>query len=282
MRFDWLSPHIPGQRGPEYPQKRSKGPEENVRSEYLRLAEAIEKYSDEVTEVTLKQALEDTKINQSEYDELLSELFAKLRLVSGHLTEVGIRLSEKVDHLSTDTITGLFKHELLKPELDQLLRELNPVGNIERRKKPLRGAVIVAIDVDNLKQWNSMHRSLGDRALQIISDSVRGVIKKNDYMFRRGDQSDEVLVIFRIDDTSDDILGSDFLSRMREAANGGFIEIDGKKLPVTAAVGYIILRPKESRSTDEILYAVDTKQQQDKEDKGVKEKRIREAQERLK
>ena len=59
------------------------------------------------------------------------------------------------------------------------------------------------------------------------------------------------------------------------------MKVDGKKMPITAAIGYLVLKPGESREVKQILDAIDETQRYNK-NPDIKNKRIEEATQRLK
>jgi|GEM_PF-5763220 len=173
------------------------------------------------------------------------------------------KLRDQVAELEVDPVTRLLKHNFLEHKLADLISILNSGGQYEN--KPLLGVVIMTLDLDDLKSLNSLGRHVGNKALKAIADALRGSTKAKDYICRLGDQSDEVVVVMPIDETlDDDLIRENIFNRVRDRVNSQFIEVDGQKIPITAAAGFLILRPGESRNVKEILIDVDAQQLSEK------------------
>jgi len=234
----------------------------------------------------LKRDLNAKLITKDQYNRLVSQLLAKQELIQSYLAPKAKELSTTVSELQTtvselqiDTVTGLMKHEALGSKLNELIKELNSTHY--GRKFPLRALLVVALDLDNLREWNKKGHPVGDEALRTLIRGVKRATREEDYLFRRGDKSDEIIVILRIQDELDDDKLIENVERIKVSANSNFIEIGGVKLPVTASVGYEIVRPGELRKAEDILGLVDAKESENKNNPALKEQRIREATMRL-
>lgn len=193
-------------------------------------------------------------------------------------------LKSQIVKFKTDPVTGLERNHLLNQKLKNLIEELN--HNTEGGESSLFAVMVVALDLDDLRKWNKHGHKVGDKALEIIASSIKRVIKNKDHAFRRGDKSDEIVVVMRIEKNLDDnTLKEVIFERLQRVVNAGFIEINenGEKIkePVTASADFIVLKPGESRSVDEILAEVDARQVADKENPQRKENRINKARELL-
>ncbi|MBI5139124.1 diguanylate cyclase [Candidatus Nomurabacteria bacterium] len=255
---------------------------EIVPSEAFTLLNEEMEHGDEVGFDDLEKALKDGLITRIEYENLEKRLKLQMESIKAGLTSAGIKMREDISRLENDAVTGLLKHEALNQRLEHLLSELNHPNKLERREPHLHAIMVFFMDLDNLKGWNNFSREAGDKALKTLVQSVQNVSHDGGAMFRRGDQSDEIIFILRIErEVSDDVLEKDVLNRVKSAANSGFVEVDGQKLPVTAAVGSLIIRPGDTRNASEILRDADKKQDEDKKTPGVKEARIKAAKARL-
>ncbi len=278
-----------GERGP------SKSSE--LQSEgFLMVSKGIE--NDEVDLDILDHALDSGQIKQSEHTQLHRKLTRRDELIKTAVTAGAIKIDEEKRQLENDKVTGLLKHELLIKRLTQLRKELNhpPLPLLENRPTKFQAIIVVVMDLDNLKTWNSLpedkpSRETGDRALRALVDSVNAVIHDGGVMYRRGDQSDELIVILKVESektVTNDSLKEGLLARIEEAANAGSIEVEEKKLPVTASIAYEIIRPDlpdapDDRTEEEILKEVDDRQNADKLlNPTSKAARIAAAEERLK
>lgn len=248
---------------------------EIVESRLLRLINS----GDSVDSALLKSALADKEITESQYIALANKLFEKYELVEEGLANVGKKLEARVEELGIDPVTKLFKHDLLEQKLSFLVKELNLED--KRRHSPLCAVMIMAIDLDNLRIWNIHGHSVGDKALRIVADSLKEATRANDCVFRLGDKSDEIVVVMRIEkDLNSDELEKIF-KNVQGVANSKYVEVGDEKVPVTVAMGYVVLKPGESRGNKEILNAADVNQTADKEPE-VKIQRIMKAKADLK
>lgn len=239
----------------------------------------------------LERALRDNEITESQYVALARKLFQRQELIEQGLSDTAIKLANKVEKLGIDPVTKLFKHDSLDKKLGDLIKELNFKPSLEHsgRQSPLHAVMIIALDLDDLRTWNNKYgHPVGDEALLTIANSLKTSTRDMDYifrrdveyMFRRGDKSDEIIVALRFDKNLQLDKLEEIFQHIRDSANAGYVEVNGKKLPVTAAAGYEILKQGEQRNIEQILKDVDAKQMEDKKPE-VKERRITEAKKRL-
>jgi len=234
--------------------------------------------SDSVDSTRLNSVLEVKRITQEEYVKLAQKLMKKSEWIEDELVNTGKKLGAQVEELEIDPVTKLSKRNLLEKKLSDLTEELNFESTSEKKRRfPLCAVMIIAIDVDNLKIWNDTYgHSMGDKALQIIANSLKEVTRDGDYIFRLGDKADEIIMAVRIEkELKPDELEKRF-KNIQNRINSKFIEINNSKLPVTAAAGYVILKPGESRNNEQILHAADVNQLADKAPE-VKKQRIEKA-----
>jgi GGDEF domain-containing protein len=108
---------------------------------------------------------------------------------------------EKAEYAYIDTVTGLSSFRALNEWLDkdEERQKNQPELSEEHRKTegsyPTFG-VIVCMDADGLGNANELGHEEGDRLLNCIADAGREVAHRpNDQIFRRGDKSDEIIII---------------------------------------------------------------------------------------
>jgi len=231
---------------------------------------------DSVDLARLDRAVEANSISRKEHAVLARKLLKRHEQVEEGLVGATKQLENKVEGLGIDPVTKLFKRDSLEQKLSNLIKELKKPILEQRRQPPFGSVMIVAIDLDNLKKWNSKGRLVGDKALLALADSVKRVIRDTDCAFRLGERSDEIIVILRFDKELDPDQLREKFEDIKTSINSGYIEVNGEKLPVTAAAGYEMLKTGESRNIEEILEAVDKNQLADKKEE-VKISRIERA-----
>ena len=243
-----------------------------------RLLDSLIDSSDSVDMARLDSALKIKQITQEEYIELARKLMKRSEWIEEELINTEKKRGAQVEELEIDPVTKLFKRNLLEQKLNDLIKELNFKSNSEKKRRfPLCAVMIISIDVDNLKIWNDTYgHSVGDKALQTIANSIKEIIRDGDYIFRLGDKADEIIVTMRIEkDLKPDKL-KEIFQNTKHKVSSKFIEINNLKLPVTAAMGYVILKPGESKSSEQILHAADLNQTADKAPE-IKKQRIEKA-----
>lgn len=244
-----------------------------MREDYNLLNHLIDS-SDSVDGTRLDGALATKRITQEEYIELAHKLMKKGEWVEEGLTNTAKKLEAQVEELEIDPVTKLFKHNLLERKLSNLIKELNLELFSEQRRQPHLFAVMVIVaDLDNLKTWNTYGHSVGNKALQTIANSLKEITRDNDYVFRLGDKSDEIVITLRIENDLPDDKLKEIFKNVQNAVNSKYLEIDNVKLPVTAATGYVVLKRGESRTNEEILHDADIIQTADKAPE-IKKQRI--------
>ena len=102
------------------------------------------------------------------------------------------RLIEKLEHLSrTDSLTGLMNRRALTNSL---------IYEMDRAKRYGAELALILCDIDNFKEINDMFgHDTGDRALQIVSATLKTILRKADFVGRYG--GDEFMLI--LPETSD-------------------------------------------------------------------------------
>ena len=256
---------------------------ESDKGEYVVLKRLIAS-SATMDSARLSKSYDEGKITLEQFKELAQDLFKRYEHSMDGLADTGIAQQKTIDELGIDPITGLKKLDSLAPELKALITELNfkPDTESKARHPKLYSLMVVALDIDNLRAFNNEKgHPVGDRALRTWADSIKKAVRDGDLVFRRGDKSDEFIVILRNEQEMDEEKIASAFSHIKNAANQSFIQIEGEKFPVTAAAGYVLVKPGDSRTPEKILAYADASQLQEKED-SVKKRRIEEALSRLK
>lgn len=228
----------------------------------------------------LKKARNSGEISLADFDTLASKLFERGEHVEEWLSKAAKKLDSKIEKLEIDPVTGLFKRAVFEEKLDALTRELNFDQRGDRRS-PLCAIMVVAIDLDDLRSWNNDYsHPTGDKALWTLARSIEKGIREKDSAFRLGDKSDEIVVIVRIESDVSDGKLEEIFQHLKKTTNSGSINVNGGKiLPVTAAMGYTVIKQGDSRSIAEILEGADLNQIADKspEAKTSRKEQAREA-----
>ncbi|MCC7160421.1 GGDEF domain-containing protein [Candidatus Nomurabacteria bacterium] len=212
-----------------------------------------------------------------------SSLEEKIKILEKKLEEA----NAKIEKLEKDPVTELFKFNVLEEKLNDSIEKLNfEKKEGKEQRPPIYAVVLMALDLDNLKEWNKYGHPVGDEALRTLANSLRAATKEEDRIFRRGDKSDEIVIVMEIGkDLSDEFIQKQIFERVKSVANNGFIEIgegeNKKKEPVTASVECIIIRPGGLKNVTEILSVVDAKQVKDKNNPENKQERINKARKAL-
>ena len=96
------------------------------------------------------------------------------------------QIIDKLEHLSnTDSLTGLMNRRALSVSL---------VYEMDRAKRYLSELSLILCDIDNFKEINDTHgHEMGDRALEIISTTLKTILRKTDLAGRHG--GDEFMLI---------------------------------------------------------------------------------------
>ena len=88
------------------------------------------------------------------------------------------------------------------------------------------------------------------------------------------------MAVFRIEKNLDESKLEEIFQKFKSKINSQSVTVEGVNLPVTAAMGYAVVREGGKVSADEVIHAADSNQISDK-DPEIKEKRVKEAMQRL-
>jgi diguanylate cyclase (GGDEF)-like protein len=164
---------------------------------------------------------------------------AKLLVREAATTFDNARLYDELRQLAyRDPLTGLANRSRLQDRVDHALERL-------RGRSPNHAAVLF-IDLDHFKHLNDRFgHAQGDRALQVIADRIRTIIRPGDTAGRLG--GDEFAILL------EDIEGPEVVAAVSERLLEGLaqpIEL-GDALPmVSASIGYALSGPDSTNSED--------------------------------
>jgi len=148
---------------------------------------------------------------------------------------------ERLEEMSrTDEMTGIgnrrFAYEILAKQIEMVKREQSSF-------------IVCYVDIDNLKTINDNHgHDEGDRLIKTVVNSLNGVIRGSDYLFRMG--GDEFLIIFqkaKVDDSEK------LIERIRKILNKQTI----CGMPIDFSFGFSEFNAECSLSTDELIKRAD-------------------------
>ncbi|MEK9182562.1 MAG: GGDEF domain-containing protein [Patescibacteria group bacterium] len=157
-----------------------------------------------------------------------------------------------------DSLTGLLAEGEVESRLDKLITELNFVG--EQRRSTLGAIMVVYLDLNDFKQINDQRgHAFGDQALVIFANRLRLVTR--DLIFRL--HGDEFLILMPIanDRTISDEVSKGIFKRLQAEINDNLSVED---LPISAAMGYIVLKKGERKSAKDLLHEADQKMYENK------------------
>lgn len=158
------------------------------------------------------------------------------------------RLEHRVqtsDYAAThDPLTDLINRREFVARLDAARERALQAGLVQ---------VLLFLDLDGFKQVNDTggHAS-GDELLQTLAAQMRNAVRQADSVARLGGDEFAVLLpdcpVDRGLEIADDLV--------RAVADSG-VEFEGRRLGVTASVGFVAIEPPEPSSTDELLRQAD-------------------------
>jgi diguanylate cyclase (GGDEF)-like protein len=177
----------------------------------------------------------------SERDVELAELLVREAAV----TFDNARLHEELRLLAfRDPLTGLANRARLQDRVDHALDRL-------RGRSPSRVALLF-IDLDHFKHLNDRFgHAKGDRALEVIADRIRAIIRPGDTAGRLG--GDEFAILL------EDVDGSEAVATVCERLLAGLsqaIELDDAAPIVSASIGYALSGP-DCRTSEALLRNAD-------------------------
>jgi diguanylate cyclase (GGDEF)-like protein len=183
------------------------------------------------------------------------EQFAKL---SAFLAEE----LEKRDGI--DPLTGVLDHSFFKSKIDGLIEKLNNPS--PENKNKMSSVMVIFLDINGMKSLNDLNNShsVGTQAIINVSNRLKEATKKNDLIFRFR-AGDEFMVLMSIDDNNPRTLESVF-ERIKKQVNENLsVDVDGRDVPFSVAMGYETLMQGEEKSVEDIIKGADFKMYQNKE-----------------
>ena len=169
--------------------------------------------------------------------------YFKCRQARREVTNLKSQLSEAV-HLAThDSLTGLPNRLLFHDRLEQA------IVNSDREKKP---AALMFMDLDKFKQVNDRFtHDAGDELLQMVSDRMRGVVRKSDTISRLG--GDEFTVVLsEIDDERNAV---DIAKKILKQFEEPYI-VRGHSVEIGNSIG-IAVYPNDALSAEDLIDCAD-------------------------
>jgi len=158
---------------------------------------------------------------------------------------------ERLEEMSrTDPMTGIgnrrYAYEILAKQIEMVKREDSRF-------------IVCYVDIDNLKTINDTHgHDKGDQLIQTVVNSLKGIIRGSDYLFRMG--GDEFLIIFpkaKVDDSEK------LIERIRKSLNKQTI----CGVPIDFSFGFYEFNAECSLSTDELIKRADKRMLKAKKEK---------------
>jgi diguanylate cyclase (GGDEF)-like protein len=195
---------------------------------------------------TLEKILDDAKTREdpsSMSKEELVNLVSNLQVEMDELEEEMQELrSQLLSMTQFDSLTGLPSRGHFMVSLRQ------EVARARRYERPLS---LVILDMDEFTEFNAKHgQTAGDVSLQSASLILQKVVRDCDFLARSG--GDEFAVVLPETDSAG---GRLFAERVRACMESLKVDVDGKRLPVSACVIGINLNSMPLDSDHEVFYA---------------------------
>ncbi len=181
----------------------------------------------------------------------LTRVFGNMvqRLIAGRaeLDQINTRLREQNEKLqilsSTDPLTGLRNRQDLNAHLSEL---------IERSEQQQKPFALLMMDLDHFKRLNDDYGHLaGDRALKLIADELRVILRDDDYAARFGGEEFLVLLPEAAEKTALAVA-----ERLRSGIEKHVIDLNGKQVRVTLSIG-VAIYPEAGTDVDAIIHSAD-------------------------
>jgi len=159
------------------------------------------------------------------------------------------QLQSEMRRLSiTDPLTGLFNRRYFSHQLERV------VGQASRYGGPF---AVMSIDLDRFKLINDRFgHHIGDRALEIVADTLREALRESDLMARLGGEEFAAILVHADDNTAASVA-----ERVRSGLEEAVIEVEsGERIRLTASIGIAVYPDAGSdpetllRNADRALY----------------------------
>jgi len=144
------------------------------------------------------------------------------------------RLRRRVEELTRRSTIDPLTHVFNRGYLTERLMEQVAVARLRQQRLGL-----IFIDVDHFKKVNDTHgHAAGDRVLELIARAIEGEVRASDVLGRYG--GEEFIVLLGPTDLSGlERVGE----RIRYRIAQEVIEYEGKRIPVTASIGGVVMGP---------------------------------------
>lgn len=186
----------------------------------------------------------DNLLSQQLIDE---EQMEALRTLTGQIgmAVLNARLFEDIEQQAiTDGLTKLYVHRYFQQRLKE---------EIDRADRYSYNVALIMMDVDHFKELNDGHGHLmGDKALEYLSQMIRGNIRRIDLAARYG--GDEVvLVLPEITEQEAWLMGERLLSAVKKGSISG---PNGEEIKLSITMG-AALYPADAHNTRDLIEAAD-------------------------
>ena len=218
----------------------------------------------------------------------VERLKAELNKKDAELAQKDIEIASLDEKLGQDHLTGLFNTRVFEKKTGSLVERVKKIKGPRHETIPPNEGMLIVLDLDDFKLINNYGHQVGDEALRIVAKRLKDVVKREeDAAFRIG--GDEMAVWYEFNDAtsiSDEKLEEFFKKKKVEINDNLFIEIEideegtkrKKRIPMTFAMGYSVLRRNQNTTVKELREAADQNQILDKT-KEIKTARMKAAQE---
>ena len=169
----------------------------------------------------------------------------------------------------SDPLTGYLLFDKNKDGIQKLIDDMNFSNDVRRHKT---GAVMVVFcDLNDFKPINDKYgHPVGDDALRVFADRLaKAETRTTESVYRKG--GDEFILVLPIDNDQEitDSLLEKIMNDLRGRVNNDFnFDAEGDIIPMSASMGYSVIRKGEQKSLDELVSEADQGMYQDKKSSG--------------
>ncbi len=205
----------------------------------------------EIEDLTYREEWETLKAKVPETVSGIKEVIARQRedgrtriqQLSMQLREMREELQEAKSKMERDSLTGLFNRGAMDRTLKLAVKYAHSSGN---------DLAVFMLDLDHFKRINDTYgHQAGDEVLRSVATVlIKTFMRKNDFVARYG--GEEFLVICKDMEESD---APRIGERARQSIEKLKVVFDDATIPVTASIGYAVLRPGET--AEELIERVD-------------------------
>lgn len=209
-------------------------------------------------------------IQEGQYIALSDKLHKQDDIIKEGLADTSRKLATEAEHAGIDLVTGLPNRKNLLPRLDRLIEEMNHKNGGEKRSHIPCAIMVIALDMTGLKTINDQYgHDKGDELLLTFANHLKKETKEGqDIVFRASGNDDKpgsdeffiILPIFR-EDTDHKKLFEDIKTRINTKLS---FKANGSEYPITAAMGFTVLKRGESKTAKELIIEADEQERRDK------------------